>query len=347
MKFVLTERGIELQAQMEAGAKLVISRAVASSELSENPQELTVINPEKQVLQIDSVVTDGDRAVITVILSNMGIEESYIVHQIGLYALDEEGAEVLFLVGQDETGDEIKAGTEEENVIEYNIALKVSNAEKVVFIRNLDDYVRKRQFYEHIEDYQNPHHTTKAQVGLSEVPNVPTNKQTPTWRRAADRSLPESGETLDAILGKIERYLYDLKSLAFTGEVNFSNLSPDFQNQLLNYCPFVTMYTDIPFYERTEDKMYLMVTDTRGITYNYCQKYVFMAVNISEEDREALALYGEETGVRSTLEGSNRIEIMQMMDYVALETREMSDEEIREQDTFYLFETEEMRLWQD
>ena len=347
MKFVLTEQGIELQAKVEAGLQLVIHRMAASSEISENPQKLTVIEPECQELQIDSITADKDRAVITAALSNMGVTESYIVHQIGVYALDENGDELLFIVGQDATGDEIKAGTEEENVIEYNIALKVSNAEQVIFNRNLDDYVRKREFREHVEDYENPHRTTKAQVGLSEVPNVTTNNQTPTWRRASERLLPESGDTLSVILGRIERYLFDLKELAFTGKVSFENLSQTLQNQLLEYCPFVIMYQDIPIYERKRDKFYLMVTDKRGVSYNYLRSYVLMGEDIPLEEREEMVLYGRETQEQTVLELWDRLCIMRMLEFVVLSNRELAEGEIREQEVFYLYETEEKYICQE
>ncbi len=347
MKFVLTEQGIELQAKVEAGLQLVIQRMVASSALSENPRKLTTVIPECQELQIDSIEANGDRVVITAALSNMRVEESYIVHQIGVYALDENGKELLFIVGQDTVGDEIKAGTEEENVIEYNIALKVANAEQVIFNRNLDDYVRKRQFYDHVEDFQNPHRTTKAQVGLSEVPNVTTNNQTPTWKRASKHQLPESGDTLEVILGKIERYLYDLKELAFTGEVNFENLSASLQNQLLTYCPFVVMFQDIPIYERERDKLYLMVTDKRGVSYNYCKSYIFMETDVPLENREDMVLYGNETQERTDLEILDRLSIMRMLDFVVLDVRELMESEPREQEIFYLYETEEKYICQE
>lgn len=347
MKFVLTDRGAELQAKVEAGLQLDIHRMAASSGISENPQKLTAIEPECQELQIDSITADGDRVVITAALSNMGVTESYVVHQIGIYALDENGDELLFIVGQDATGDEIKAGTEEENVIEYNVALKVSNAEKVVFNRNLDDYVRKRQFYEHVEDYGNPHQTTKAQVGLSEVPNVTTNNQTPTWRRASEHLLPESGDTLEVILGKIERYLFDLKELAFTGEVNFGNFSSTLQNQFLTYCPFVVMYQDIPIYQRDRDKLYLMVTDKRGVSYNYFQSYVLMSEDIPLDERKEMVLYGRETMEQTVSELWDRLCIMRMLNFIVLSNRELGEGEIREQEVFYLYETEEKYIWQE
>lgn len=143
MKFILTQQGIKLHAWVEAGLQLVISRAEASENLSENPDTLTGLDPANQVLQLNRVTSDGDRAIITLSLSNMDVQETYTLHTIGVYALDQNGEEILFLIGQDETGEEIKAASIEEVILEYNIALMVSNASQVTFIRNLDDYVRR------------------------------------------------------------------------------------------------------------------------------------------------------------------------------------------------------------
>lgn len=69
----------------------------------------------------------------------------------------------------------------------------------------------------HIQDTENPHKTTKAQIGLSNVPNVTTNDQTPTFTQATARNNIASGNTLSVIFGKIMKWFADLKSVAFTG----------------------------------------------------------------------------------------------------------------------------------
>ncbi len=154
MRFILTEAGSGLQAKVEAGLQLTICRVAASDEMSDHPERLKKLLTEKQELQLDDIAVDGDRAIIIVALSNIKVTEAYTLHSIGVYAFDENKEEVLFLIGQDVAGDEIKPGSEEEIVLEYNIALKISNAGQVTFIRNLDDYVRKRQFEEHVEAYK-------------------------------------------------------------------------------------------------------------------------------------------------------------------------------------------------
>lgn len=63
----------------------------------------------------------------------------------------------------------------------------------------------------------------KTAVGLGNVPNVSTNNQTPTFTEASTRNNIASGEKLSVILGKVQKFFNDLKTVAFTG--SFSDLS--------------------------------------------------------------------------------------------------------------------------
>lgn len=51
----------------------------------------------------------------------------------------------------------------------------------------------------------NPHQVTKAEVGLSNVPNVATNDQTPTYTTASSLSAMTSGEVLSTAFGKLSK----------------------------------------------------------------------------------------------------------------------------------------------
>ena len=64
---------------------------------------------------------------------------------------------------------------------------------------------------------------TKANIGLSNVPNVTTNNQAPTFTQASTRANIASGENLTTILGKIMKWYADLKAVAFSG--SYSDLS--------------------------------------------------------------------------------------------------------------------------
>lgn len=57
----------------------------------------------------------------------------------------------------------------------------------------------------HTKDKANPHGVTKAQVGLSNVPNVSTNDQTPTYTEATSNTALVSGEKLSVAFGKIAK----------------------------------------------------------------------------------------------------------------------------------------------
>lgn len=61
---------------------------------------------------------------------------------------------------------------------------------------------------------------TKAHIGLSEVPNVSTNNQAPTWTVAAENANIASGEKMSVIMGKIAKWRADLKNVAFSGNYN-------------------------------------------------------------------------------------------------------------------------------
>ena len=82
---------------------------------------------------------------------------------------------------------------------------------------------RGKTAYDHSQTQGNPHGTTAADVGLGNVPNVTTNDQTPTFTEASTRNNIASGEKLSVILGKIQKFFNDLKTVAFSG--SYTDLS--------------------------------------------------------------------------------------------------------------------------
>jgi hypothetical protein len=76
---------------------------------------------------------------------------------------------------------------------------------------------RGKTAYDHSQTPGNPHGTTKSDVGLGNVPNVSTNDQVPTFTEASTRNNIASGEKLSVILGKVQKFFNDLKTVAFSG----------------------------------------------------------------------------------------------------------------------------------
>ena len=65
---------------------------------------------------------------------------------------------------------------------------------------------------QHLADTENPHAVTKSQVGLSNVPNVSTNNQTPTYTVPQEASELVSGEKLSVAMGKIAKAVSNIIS---------------------------------------------------------------------------------------------------------------------------------------
>ena len=58
----------------------------------------------------------------------------------------------------------------------------------------------------------NPHNITPSTIGLGDVPNVPTNDQTPTYTEASTLATLTSGEKLSVAFGKIKKAISDFIS---------------------------------------------------------------------------------------------------------------------------------------
>lgn len=337
MNYILTNKGLEWMARVNAGHELKLTKAEAGAGYSSNPGILTQVIDKKQVIQIDGVTVEGETATINCTLSNLEVETAYTFKQIGIYAFDyEKSEEILLIIGQDIKGDLIPAIAEMEVEYLYNIGMRVSNAANITFDFNVNDFLRKKYFYEHLSDYDNPHQVTKSQVGLGLVPNVATNDQQPTFERALLRELPMSGETLSIILGKVEKYLSELKALAFLSEIEYSNFSPVLQDKLESYSPFSMMQISsfIRVSERKQNKFYLFETMNRNVVIDIMTAFVIGDVAV--ENREADYVYGVETLVH-TVEDTGagdeiRIMVMQTAVHIVDTTSRMID-------TLYLKET--------
>ena len=70
---------------------------------------------------------------------------------------------------------------------------------------------RGKEAYEHSQKTSgNPHGVTKSDVGLGNVPNVETNKQTPTYSDTTSFSTLSSGETISVAFAKIKLAITNL-----------------------------------------------------------------------------------------------------------------------------------------
>lgn len=100
-----------------------------------------------------------------------------------------------------------------------------------------------KELENHIDDKENPHEVTKAQVGLSNVPNVSTNNQTPTYTVPSELSAMESGEKLSAAMGKLSKAVRSL--LITKGTLTAGETSITILDDRITPDSVLTFYTSI------------------------------------------------------------------------------------------------------
>ena len=143
MEYSLTDKGVNLLAKINAGNSCFhLSKALSGSGYSILPQSLSDVQEVKQEIQIIKVLSNEGITMVSLLLSNTEILESYNLRQLGLFAIDDETQEeILFIIGQDFNGDKVPAATDGIVEYTYNVSLKVSNTADVVIEANVGDWI--------------------------------------------------------------------------------------------------------------------------------------------------------------------------------------------------------------
>lgn len=152
MKYILTAQGERYMARVNAEMiPMNLTRVQVGSGTAENPGELTEMVDPKQKIQIDSREHDGTQAILHCMLTNVEVEEEYLLQQAGVFAFDPiDDQEYLVIIGQDEQGERVPPGSEK--MVEWiiNIAWKVSSAAEITFDISVNDFVRKGYLQEQL-----------------------------------------------------------------------------------------------------------------------------------------------------------------------------------------------------
>lgn len=221
MDYILTNNGAAMMTQVAAGKTLLFTRTESGSGYSASPAVLQSVIDKKQDMFLDEVIYENKQAVVKSVLSNMQLEEEYQLRQVGVYAkLEGDETDTLLLIGQQYNGEKIPPYHDGIMQIEYNIAIKASGTGNITIEGVGTGYVTKGQFLSHLNDHSNPHKVTAKDVNLDKVPNVGTDDQTPTFEEAKERGNIVSGERVSVILGKIKKWLSDMKAAAFCSVAN-------------------------------------------------------------------------------------------------------------------------------
>ena len=317
MNFCLTTAGKEYMAKVNAGGmQMHITKAVTGSGSSSSLEILTSVVDEMQQIQLDEVTSQGEYTYITCVLTNLELDREYVLRQIGLYAVDDMGIEALIIIGQDKYGDRIPVLAEKEVEYQYNIGMRVSNAAEVTFDFSVNDFLRKKYFYEHLEEFEQYKKAIQDQFGA--LPRVKvgqaelldrkdtilmellkdTNKVykilerdsndqrheyelAAVFKAAKEREQIQSEETLSMLFGKIRKWFEDMKVNCFKEADN----------------PFVlmTVATYKPPSLRTTGSLYGLLTKQRGLIILFFDRFV----QGTEDPRIDNTIYGIETTEQS------------------------------------------------
>ena len=225
MEIKLTNDGRNMLLNFVAGNKIKFTKAVFGNgdyRLAEGDKELPrIINP-LQSCEFDStpeIKTEQSVAQSVAKLSatfnNKKVESGFHVTEVGYYAKlvtkngsgeDVEGDEALYAIGNANSSEADYVPSKNERLVEvtYDGLVYIGDADVSAVLSENSQYTLQKDFNAHIRDKNNPHEVSKEQVGLSEVPNVSTNDQTPTYADTDTLETLKSGEKLSVAFPKIK-----------------------------------------------------------------------------------------------------------------------------------------------
>lgn len=150
----LTRQGLHLQAKVQAGiCKLQITRIATGDGEIDDPEKLiglTQLLHYQQSFDINDIKKEEGSSIATIeaIIDNRTVTTGYFLREIGIYAIDPTGGEILYAVAnKGEYADFIPESVQEYVRIVLNLKVVVGNAENVIIEIDEDMvFVTKAEF---------------------------------------------------------------------------------------------------------------------------------------------------------------------------------------------------------
>ena len=221
---VITKKGIALNNKVQAGSVTIEYLRVGLGngvyEKAENLEEKERLKVEKQSVPISSIkIIDENTVRLRVVINNEGITEGYDITEIGLYATDPDEGEILYSIATAMEDKEDYQPSEAE-VADYQITIDlystVSNASNAIIKLDMGAVASAEDLMQLKEDI--------SKGDISETIIV--------FESAADREALDTNEKTTVLLGKISKWLSDLKDAAFSGKA--VDLTQDASNRFVS-----------------------------------------------------------------------------------------------------------------
>lgn len=179
---------------------------IGNGDPPEHPEELTaLVNPVTSKIAITDFSVGTNYVDLTFSFDNALLETGFYWRELGVFAEDYNGDEILF--GYANAGDMAEYIPPNTSAFvvddEYTVRIIMSSTENVTATVTGQTYVPWDIFNAHINDFNNPHRVTKEQVGLGNVPNLAPNNLTITYTEASAPVAMQSGEKLSNAFAKI------------------------------------------------------------------------------------------------------------------------------------------------
>ena len=139
-----TKKGLALSAKLSAGAVLTITRIVAGSGETADPEAAASLPQIKQELRVNAPKQSGNTAVIPVTLVAAEAAEAYSLTELGVYAEDPDEGEILYKVYR--LGEPVNISPASRLVLRFYLEETVSQALHVTVNCSLAGLVTEEEF---------------------------------------------------------------------------------------------------------------------------------------------------------------------------------------------------------
>lgn len=211
----LTDAGKNLLLRALTGDTITFTKIQLGNGPAQDASDATELSNPLLTVQLSEITLGDEYVTLSASFNNAAVESGFRITEIGFWAQDPDDTskELLYAIGHEEEGtaDYVPDNTNRILEMQFDALLFVGDAENVAAIINSSlVYASAAEFKAHVDDVDNPHAVTKAQVGLSNVPNVATNDQTVTYSDAEKLETLTSGEKLSAAFAKIKLAITNL-----------------------------------------------------------------------------------------------------------------------------------------
>lgn len=178
-KLDITNLGLELSAKTKTGTRMRITRfGFGSGSLSgQAPELLTNMIAPECYKNVGNVARSGEKLMCTGVLSREDLTKEFLWREFALFAMDMDAdQEVMYAYGNcGSAAQSLSPANMDDQVL--RVPLVVSNAANVTFEGSSGVYVTYGDLEAHMEDDENPHKVTAAQVGARPDTWTPTADQ--------------------------------------------------------------------------------------------------------------------------------------------------------------------------